>query len=133
MGCLLFAFIAEHAVDNVLLISGDQHWSAIFVEERHGHRFFEFLPTPLSKTRASSPTAPSSQIVARDDDHFVFGVVDIDTRIQPATIDLTLCAEGLSCSPGEEPDPGSALDQPPEADNVPFTIHLTTDDLGSRP
>jgi alkaline phosphatase D len=128
----IFSYIDEHRIDDVLLIAGDQHWSGVFEYDRPDYRLFEFEPTPLSKGRAPASTAESSEILARDDDHFVFGVVDIDTRVDPATIDLTLCAAGAPCAPGAEPAPGTSLDVDGLADNVPFTVHLTTDDIGPK-
>ena len=123
-------FIAANRIDDVLLITGDQHWSAIFLTTHRDYRFYEFLPTPLSKDHGTAPLEETPEIVARDDDHFVFGVVDIDTRPTPATIALTLCAGGQPCKPGEEPDPSSGLDLESYAENVPFTLRLTTADLG---
>lgn len=120
--------IAESS-SRVLFVSGDQHWSAVFRFRREDYTFYEFLPTPLSKTRATAPRGESEEILARDDDYFVFGVVDIDTTLEPATIALTLCAEDKPCSPGEEPEPGTGLDLEAEEENVPFTVRLTADDF----
>jgi alkaline phosphatase D len=128
----IFSYIDEHRIDDVLLIAGDQHWSGVFEYDRPAYRLFEFEPTPLSKARALSSTAESSEILARDDDHFVFGVVDIDTRDEPASIDLTLCAADRPCDPGAEPEPGTSLEVMGLADNVPFTVHLTTDEIGTK-
>jgi hypothetical protein len=68
--------------------------------------------------------------LARDDDNFVFGVVDIDTTRDPIEVALTLCALGKPCRPGEEPEPETGLDREGDQENVPFTIHLTGRDLG---
>jgi phosphodiesterase/alkaline phosphatase D-like protein len=126
----LLGYIANEQIGNVLFLSGDQHWSAVFRFVRDGYAFYEFLPTPLSKTRASAPSNQTDEILARDDDNFVFGVVDIDTTQEPVTIDLTLCAAEKPCRPGEEPGPGTSLDVEGESENVPFTLHLTSQDLG---
>jgi alkaline phosphatase D len=126
----LFAHVISHRIDDVLLVTGDQHWSAVFREPRGDYAFYEFLPTPLSKDHHVAPLDPSPEIVARDDDQFEFGVVDIDTTARPATIALTLCRGDQPCSPGREPDPGTSLDVEGAAENVPFTIRLTAHDLG---
>jgi phosphodiesterase/alkaline phosphatase D-like protein len=128
----LLGYIAREQVGDVLLLSGDQHWSAVFRFERDGYAFYEFLPTPLSKTRGVAPTADTKEILARDDDNFVFGVVDIDTTHDPIEVALTLCALGRPCRPGEEPEPETGLDREGDQENVPFTIHLTERDLGRR-
>ena len=128
----LLGYIAQQAVGDVLLLSGDQHWSAVFRFQRSGYRFYEFLPTPLSKTRAVAPSAETDEILARDDDNFVFGVVDIDTTAQPYTVDLTLCALDKPCRPGAEPEPQTALDPDGAHENVPFTVHLSARDIGMR-
>lgn len=128
----LLGYIAHEGVGDVLFLSGDQHWSAVFRFLRDDYAFYEFLPTPLSKTRASAPSAQTDEILARDDDNFVFGVVDIDTTLEPATIALTLCALDKPCRPGEEPGPGTRLDVEGESENVPFTVHLTSRDLGRQ-
>jgi alkaline phosphatase D len=126
----LLGYIAQEAVGDVLLLSGDQHWSAVFRYERAGYRFYEFLPTPLSKTRGVAPSVETDEILARDDDNFVFGVVDVDTTAQPYTVDLTLCALDKPCRPGAEPEPRTALDPDGARENVPFTLHLSARDIG---
>ncbi|HKU37817.1 MAG TPA: alkaline phosphatase D family protein [Polyangiales bacterium] len=126
----ILGYIAKNEIGDVMILSGDQHWSAVFRYERAGYRFYEFLPTPLSKGRATAPRIDTDEILARDDDNFVFGVVDIDTSVEPYTVDLTLCAADKPCQPGAEPEPGTSLDPEGSAENVPFTIHLTARDLG---
>jgi alkaline phosphatase D len=123
----LLGYIAHEPVGDVLLLSGDQHWSAVFRYQRADYRFYEFLPTPLSKTRGVVPTLQTDEILARDDDNFVFGVVDIDTTAQPYTVDLTLCGLDKPCQPGAEPEPHTDLDGDQD---VPFTIHLSARDIG---
>jgi alkaline phosphatase D len=129
----IFSFIERHRIDNVLLLSGDQHWSAVFRYVRRHYTLYEFMPTPLTKSHRSAPLEAAPDILARDDDQFVFGVVDIDTTVEPARVDLTLCADQKPCAPGREPEPTTGLDVDGEPDNLPFTIHLTTDDIGVTP
>jgi alkaline phosphatase D len=128
----LLAFVANASIGPVLFLSGDQHWSAVFRFVRDDYAFYEFLPTPLSKTRGAAPTTSTDEILARDDDNFVFGVVDIDTTVEPFSVALTLCAADKPCRPGEEPNPGTGLDVEGESENVPFTVHLTGRDLGKQ-
>jgi phosphodiesterase/alkaline phosphatase D-like protein len=128
----LLRYIANEHVGKVVILSGDQHWSAVFRYVRDDYTFYEFLPTPLSKSRSTAPTVETDEILARDDDNYVFGVVDIDTTVEPTDIALTLCAADKPCQPGEEPAPETGLDLEGESENVPFTIHLTSQDLGRR-
>lgn len=126
----LLGYIARESVGDVLMLSGDQHWSAVFHYQRAGYRFYEFLPTPLSKGRGVAPATETPEILARDDDNFVYGVVDIDTTVQPYTVDLTLCALDKPCRPGAEPEPKTGLDPDGAHENVPFTVHLSARDIG---
>lgn len=126
----LLGYIANERAGDVLFLSGDQHWSAVFRFIRDDYVFYEFLPTPLSKTRGTAPNAGTDEILGRDDDNFVYGVVDIDTTQDPTNIALTLCALDKPCRPGEEQGPGTGVDVEGESENVPFTIHLTGRDLG---
>jgi alkaline phosphatase D len=126
----IFSYIAAQAIDDVLLVSGDQHWSALFRYARLHYRFYEFMPTPLSKATRYARAEATPEILARDEDHFVFGVLDIDTEPTPAHLDITLCAAGAPCDPGHEPEPTSGLNLHGPQDDVPFTVHLTADDLG---
>jgi alkaline phosphatase D len=128
----LFSFIEHERIDDVVILSGDQHWSAVFAHERPHLRMYEFLPTPLSKTRAPASTDVAADILARDDDNFVFGVVDFDTRKSPASIAFTLCAFGKPCHPGAEPAPKTGLNLRGADENVPFTFRFTTADYGIR-
>ena len=125
-------FIERERVDNLIVLSGDQHWSAVFMHDLPATRFYEFLPTPLSKEIGHATRVPATDIIARDDDNFVFGVVDLDTTVEPATVAFTLCALGRPCRPGEEPAPVSGLDEEGERENVPFTVKLTELDFGPR-
>lgn len=128
----ILGFIERERIDDVVVLSGDQHWSAVFVHERPHLRMYEFLPTPLSKARAKAPKHATADILARDDDNFVFGVVDFDTIARPATVAFTLCAAGKPCKPGEEPVPTTGLNVSGAAENVPFTLRFASDDFGTR-
>src|ERR1700755_1398727 len=122
----IFDFIEREKMNNVVILSGDQHWSAVFSHDRPHFRLYEFLPTPLSKERALAPTGPADDILPRDDDNFVFGVVDFDTTQSPAQIAFTLCALGKPCKPGQEAAPKTGLNVRGADENVPFTFRFTT-------
>jgi alkaline phosphatase D len=128
----ILELIEREKIDNVIVISGDQHWSALFLHDRPRTRFYEFLATPLSKSVGKAPRHETPEIVARDDDHYVFGVVDFDTTVTPATIAFTLCARGMPCEPGAEPAPTTGLDREGAQENVPFTVKITEDDIGPK-
>jgi hypothetical protein len=62
----------------------------------------------------------------------VFGIVDIDTTVKPATIAFTLCAQDKPCKPGEEKPPSSDLDKEGDKETVPYTLKITEDDIGPK-
>jgi alkaline phosphatase D len=126
----IIRFIESEKVDNLIVLTGDQAWSALLLHNHKHTRFYELMPTPLSKELGKAPKKESKGIIARDDDNHVFGVVDIDTSVKPATIAFTLCAKGKPCKPGEEPAPTTGLDQEGAQENVPFTLKITEDDIG---
>jgi hypothetical protein len=123
----LLGFVAEHGIDNVLLLSGDQHWAGLFTLTRGSpaYTFYEFSPTPLSKSWSPLPTLSGNDVIATFGGAYVYGVVDLDTRSTPARVDLTLCKAGAACHPGAEPPPGNGA--------APFTLHLLTGTRGLRP
>jgi phosphodiesterase/alkaline phosphatase D-like protein len=128
----LLSFIEAEKVDNVIVLSGDQQWSAVLKHDRPKTSIYELLATPLSKGLGEAPTEASKDILARDDDQHVFGVVDIDTTVTPATIAFTLCGRGKPCKPGEEPAPTTGMDVEGEQENVPLTVKITDADLGLK-
>lgn len=128
----LIRFIEREKVDNLIMLSGDQPWSALLFHDHKATRFYEFMPTPLSKELGKAKGKAEKGIVARDDDNHVFGVVDIDTSVTPATIAFTLCAKGKPCKPGEEPAPTSSVDVGGDKENVPYTFKITADDIGPK-
>jgi hypothetical protein len=126
----LITFIEREKVDNVIMLAGDQSWSALLIHNHKQTRFYELMPAPLSKELGKAPKNASKGIVARDDDHHVFGIIDIDTTVKPATIAFTMCAKGKPCNPGAEKPPASSLDQEGDKETVPFTVKITEDDIG---
>ena len=130
----LFAFFSENDVGPVVLITGDQHWSAVFryevaSEQGTPYVLYEFMPTPLAFEVGSASTESSVEILARDDDHLVFGVVDIDTSVDVPRIDFTLCAVDETCEPHEHATPATAFDGEGEEETVPFTVRLSAHDF----
>ena len=128
----LIAFLEHEKVDNVIMLSGDQHWTAVVRHDHKKTRFYEFEATPLTKGVGKASTDDTKDILARDDDNNVFGVVDIDTTVTPATIAFTACASGKPCKPGEEKAPTTGLDVQGDQENVPFTIKITEEDIGPK-
>jgi alkaline phosphatase D len=124
----IFKFIVDHRIDDVLLLSGDQHWAAIFKMTRgaaaNPYVVYEFQATPISKSPKAAPSVSGSDVVTTVGSHSVYGVVDIDTRSSPVPIALTLCVGGAPCDAGRERAPGEG--------GAPFTLHLTSKDLGFR-
>lgn len=128
----IIRFIESEKVDNLIMLSADRAWSALLAHNHKHTSFYELMATPLSKELRTAPKKAAKGIVASDDDNHVFGVVDIDTSVQPATIAFTLCAKDKPCKPGEEPAPTTGLDQEGEKENVPFTFKITEDDIGPK-
>jgi phosphodiesterase/alkaline phosphatase D-like protein len=128
----LISFIEREKVDNLIVLTGDQAWSALLLHNHKRTRFYELMPTPLSKELSKAPKKAAKGILARDDDNHVFGLVDIDTTVKPATITFTLCAKDKPCKPGEEKPPASALDEEGDKETVPYTFKITEDDIGPK-
>jgi alkaline phosphatase D len=120
----IFDFIVRHRIDNVLLLSGDQHWGAIFKLVRGDTRyaFYEFQATPLSKSPKSAPDVHGDDVVAVFGGDTLYGVVDVDTRPASASVSLTLCRGVQPCAAGAEPEPSTG--------SVPFTLHLPLAKIG---
>lgn len=128
----LIAFLEQEAVDNLVLLSGDQRFTAVIHHVHDKARFYELQATPISKAMGHAPTKNTKDIVARDDDNNVFGVLDIDTTAEPAAFAFTACAKDKACNPGAEHAPSTGLDVEGDQENVPFTVKFTADDLGPK-
>jgi alkaline phosphatase D len=126
----LISFIEREKIDNLIMITGDQDWSALLLHSHKRTRFYELMPTPLSKELGKASKKESKGIVARDDDNHAFGVIDIDTTVKPATIAFTMCAKGKPCNPGAEKPPASSLDEEGDKETMPYTVKITEDDIG---
>jgi alkaline phosphatase D len=119
----ILAAIHDMDTPNVMVISGDQHWSAVLRTDYgtpSAYSIYEFQTTPLAFSERGAPTGPDSTVTALDNTHRVFGVFDLDTRVDPPTVDFTLCAVGAPCSPGQEPLPATRG----ATTNVPYHLQL---------
>jgi phosphodiesterase/alkaline phosphatase D-like protein len=124
----ILAAIATAETNHVIVISGDQHWSAILRLDRGEppYSIYEFQATPLGFEERGAPLDVDDRVLALDNTHQVFSVFDIDTRTDLPTIDYTLCAVGQACQPHDEPGPvtgGSVT-------TVPYSVGFEGRDRG---
>lgn len=123
--------VGEAGTENVLVVSGDQHWSAVLRLDRgapDSYSVYEFQTTPLAFSERGVPSPVDDTVVALDNTHRVFGVFDVDTRSDPPALVFTLCAVGAECRPGEEPMPDFAA----PATVVPYTVRFEGGAAGFR-
>jgi phosphodiesterase/alkaline phosphatase D-like protein len=114
-----------------MLVTADQHWSGVFKIDAGGDQpLYEVMPTPVAIANRLAPVLTSPDVLASDDDHRVYGVIDIDTTETPATLVYTLCDADVPCHPGDEPTPTTPLDIPGPDDNVPYTFRFTVTPAG---
>lgn len=127
----LLAEIGSLTAGRALLVTGDQHWSGVFAlpSSATGPTLFELMPTPVAQHNRLAPLLSSPDVLAIDDDHRVYAVIDVDTTRDPAELVYTLCDADAGCSPGEEPPP-SGRDQPAASDDVPYTLFFAITDEG---
>jgi hypothetical protein len=115
--------ITAHATANTFIVSGDQHWSAILrlvYGELLPYVLYEFQTTPLAARVHRVSAQADETVLALDDEHRVFGVFDVDTRVDPPHLEFTLCAVGQACAPHAEPVP-----VPPVAGTtVPYSVRF---------
>jgi alkaline phosphatase D len=120
--------IATDGTNHVVVISGDQHWSAILRLDRGEplYSIYEFQATPLAYDERGAPHDVDERVVALDSTHQVFSVFDIDTRADPPTIDYTLCAVSETCRPHHESGPVTSG----SVTTVPYTVGFEGRDRG---
>lgn len=89
----LFQFIAQNNIRNIVLLSGDQHWSGAFLINypvyQIGHNiqgFYEFEPTPLSAFTHGAPLTNDPQVLFLEDISLNYGLIRVDTTVSPAQI-----------------------------------------------
>jgi alkaline phosphatase D len=120
--------IADEGTSHVIVISGDQHWSAIMRLDRGDppYSIYEFEATPIGFDERVAPMEADDRLLALDNTHHVFSVFDIDTRTSPPTIDYTLCAVGEACRPHDEAGPVTSG----SSTTVPYTVGFEGRDFG---
>ena len=86
----IFDFLAEHDIRNVLLLSGDRHFTAAY--QVRG-RFIEVTSGPLGSPGAKSKPVP--EMFAYHDDGRFFCIYDLDTAATPPAVTLEIWQTGL--------------------------------------
>ena len=86
----LFAFLAEHDMKNVLLLSGDRHFSAGYQVEG---RFIEITSGPLGSPNAPAQITPET--FALHDHGKMYCVYDIDTATTPPAVTIEFYETGV--------------------------------------
>jgi alkaline phosphatase D len=115
--------IAVNRPENLFVVSGDQHWSAVIRLDHDSavpYTVYEFQATPLAFAERGAPDTTSDAVLALDNNHRVFGVFDVDTLANPPQLHYSLCVVGTACDPHQEPYP-SVRDG---ATTVPYSVHF---------
>jgi alkaline phosphatase D len=80
----LFDYIRDNRIGGVVLISGDQHWSAVFRNTSFTpYRFYEFMPTPLWAFFRAPPTTTDPQILFKTGNRQMYALFDVDATASP--------------------------------------------------
>jgi phosphodiesterase/alkaline phosphatase D-like protein len=80
----LFRFIRDNSIRGVVLVSGDQHWSAVFRNTSFTpYRFYEFMPTPLWAFFRTPPSITDPQILFLTGNRKVYATFDVDATVSP--------------------------------------------------
>jgi alkaline phosphatase D len=85
----LFAFLAEHDMKNVLLLSGDRHFTAAYHVRG---RFLEVSSGPLGSPGAPPKVTP--EMIALHDRGKMYCVLDLDTAAEPPAVKLEIYETG---------------------------------------
>ena len=85
----IFDFLAEHEMRNILLLSGDRHFTAGYHVRG---RFIEVCSGPLGSPGAKSKPVP--EMFAYHDDGRFFCIYDIDTAATPPAVTLEIWRTG---------------------------------------
>ena len=89
----IFEAITSAGVEGVFLLSGDQHWAGVFKLDIGGeYPLYEFMPTPLAINNRTAPTCvnDSPQIIFKEDERRYFGLFQVDTTVEPASLNFKL-------------------------------------------
>jgi alkaline phosphatase D len=127
---LLDTIAAHGDKATTIILSGDQHWSAVLrneVGKPARYTVYEFQTTPLGSGLRAAPEKVDDTVLALDNTHRVFGLFDIDTQSEPPRLDFTLCAVGEPCNPHAEPPPRS-IDH--HTATVPYSLSFVASDRG---
>jgi alkaline phosphatase D len=80
----LLRYIRDNRIGGVVLVSGDQHWSAVFRNTSiTPYRFYEFMPTPLWAFFRPQPDTTDPQILFKIGDRKVYATFDVDATVSP--------------------------------------------------
>ncbi|GEM_PF-2997140 len=93
----LFQFIVQNNIKNIILLSGDQHWSGAFLINfptyQIGHNtqgFYEFSPTPLSAFTFPAPSSADPQVLFLEDIGLNYGLIRIDSTVTPSQLQFEI-------------------------------------------
>lgn len=83
----IFNYIKDNNIRGVVLISGDQHWSAAYkLNQIAPYNLYEFMPTPIATHMRTMTTSTDPQILFKYDATPIYGVFDVNTSVSPATL-----------------------------------------------
>jgi alkaline phosphatase D len=86
----IFDFLAEHQMKNVLLLSGDRHFTAGYQTDG---RFIEVSSGPLGSPNA--PGKPGREMFSFHDHGKMYCVFDLDTAVAPPAVTLEIYETGV--------------------------------------
>ena len=85
----IFNYIAGNAIDGVVLLSGDQHWSGAFIlTPIPGFQIYEFMPTPLAIRNLAASVSVDPEILFKSNESKMYGLFEIQTTARPYTINV---------------------------------------------
>ena len=84
-------FIRAEGICGVVLLSGDQHWSAVMrLDQAAPYSLYELSPTPLGNTTRTKTAHTGPDILFADDASKVYGFVIADSTVEPARVTLEI-------------------------------------------
>ncbi len=79
-------YVRDHRVPGVILLSGDEHWTAVL--KLAPWDLYELAPTPLAGFSGAATDEDSPEVLFKLGQTAVFGSVTIDTTVCPASLDF---------------------------------------------
>jgi phosphodiesterase/alkaline phosphatase D-like protein len=81
-------YINDEGIGGVVLLSGDQHWSGVFVNESNPpYRFHEFMATPMGvDTRPMPDLSEVTRVLYQNNSYRGYGRFTVNTAVTPATL-----------------------------------------------